>query len=396
VATTSALQGWTDWGWPAIVGDRTWGDGFYRHVLPEIVGRLDPARPYIDGSPTSLSSGSNPNDSHDGTVHLWDVWNERDYEHYRSHRPRFVAEFGFQAPPTLATITSAVSTRPIDIDAPELQHHQKAVDGEAKLQRALVHHFGEVADFDDWLYLTQVNQARAIDVGVGHFRALHERCSGVVWWQLDDCWPAISWSVIDRAGRRKPSWYALRRSFADRLLVLDPGGDGELDLVLVNDTADTWRVAAEVRQLSPAGDLLGEVELDTTVAPRSSARLALPSGAERADGLTLATAGSLRAVYGGASVDRKLIRPRWEVAVEVDGSAVNVAVTAHTLVRDLCLFADRVDPDAVVDDQLVTLLPGETHRFEVRRSEEIGPNTWMERLTDDGSVLRAVGDRRTD
>jgi beta-mannosidase len=389
------LQGWTDWGWPLIVGDRSWGDGFYRHLLPEIVGRLDPTRPYIDGSPSSLASGSNPNDPHAGTVHLWDVWNERDYEHYRSHHPRFVAEFGFQAPPTLATITSAVSTRPLDVDTPELQHHQKAIDGEAKLQRALFHHFGEVADFDDWLYLTNVNQARAIEVGVGHFRAQHERCSGVVWWQLDDCWPAISWSVIDRAGRRKPSWYALRRSFADRLLVLDPGSDGQLDLVLVNDTAVAWNTAAEVRQLSPAGELLGEVDVDTIVDPRSCARLALPSGVERADVLTAATAGSLRVVHGRTGVDRQLIRPRWDVAVGVDGSAINVAVTARTLIRDLCLFADHVDPDAVVDDQLITLLPGETHRFEVRSAGRVDPADWVERLADDRLILRAVGDRRT-
>jgi beta-mannosidase len=28
-------------------------------------------------------------------------------------------------------------------------------------------------------------------------------------------------------------------------------------------------------------------------------------------------------------------------------------------VRDLCVFADRVDPSASADDSLVTLLPGE-------------------------------------
>ena len=35
-------------------------------------------------------------------------------------------------------------------------------------------------------------------------------------------------------------------------------------------------------------------------------------------------------------------------------------MTARTFVRDLTLFADRLDPTATVDQQLVTLLPGET------------------------------------
>ena len=31
----------------------------------------------------------------------------------------------------------------------------------------------------------------------------------------------------------------------------------------------------------------------------------------------------------------------------------------------MCLFADRLAPDATVDDMLVTLLPGESHTFAV-------------------------------
>ena len=389
------LEGWSDWGWPEIVGERPWGDGFYRHLLPDIVAALDPGRPYVDGSPTALDAAIPPNRADRGTVHLWDVWNRFDYEHYRTHRPRFVAEFGFQAPPTAATIAAAVTSRPLRVDGAELQHHQKADDGDGKLRRALVHHFGQVPDFDDWLYLTQVNQARAIDVGIGHFRALHERCSGVVWWQLDDCWPSISWAVIDRAGRRKPSWYALRRAFADRLVVLHPGNEADLVLALVNDSADVWEAAAVVQHLSPAGVVLDEVTLDAVVGPRSIARLALPSGYGGGNGLTVATAGGRRAVHGEAGVDRLLVRPHWDVAVAAAMTSITVSIRAETFVRDLCVFADRIDPGAIVDEQLVSLLPGETHTFTVSTSGTPDPVEWAAQLEFGGSVMRAVGDRRT-
>ena len=42
------------------------------------------------------------------------------------------------------------------------------------------------------------------------------------------------------------------------------------------------------------------------------------------------------------------------------GDAQTLTVTAKTLLRDVCLFADRLDPNAQVSDQCVTLLPGET------------------------------------
>lgn len=44
---------------------------------------------------------------------------------------------------------------------------------------------------------------------------------------------------------------------------------------------------------------------------------------------------------------------------------VDVVVSAHTLLRDLLLQADRLDPHAVADQGLRTLLPGEQVRFRV-------------------------------
>ena len=50
--------------------------------------------------------------------------------------------------------------------------------------------------------------------------------------------------------------------------------------------------------------------------------------------------------------------------------------SAGTVLRDVCVFADRLaaslgveGPDLVVDDALVTLLPGERHVFRVTRRD---------------------------
>ena len=60
-----------------------------------------------------------------------------------------------------------------------------------------------------------------------------------------------------------------------------------------------------------------------------------------------------------------------EVAAEVDGYAVTVTAVGATLVRDMTLLVDKLDPAASVDSGLVTLLPGETWTFRVRGVDEL-------------------------
>src|SRR5690606_26782895 len=138
----------------------------YYDLLPSVVAELDPTRPYWPGTPYSGAPDLPPNDPARGTIHIWDVWNTRDYTHYASYRPRFVAEFGFQGPPTYATLRRAVSDDPLTPTSPGVLHHQKADDGHGKLMRGLEGHFRTPRTFDDWHYLTQLNQARAIAFGV--------------------------------------------------------------------------------------------------------------------------------------------------------------------------------------------------------------------------------------
>lgn len=38
------------------------------------------------------------------------------------------------------------------------------------------------------------------------------RCGGVLVWQMNDCWPAISWSIVDYFLTKKPAYYAIRRA----------------------------------------------------------------------------------------------------------------------------------------------------------------------------------------
>jgi beta-mannosidase len=151
-------------------------------------------------------------------------------------------------------------------------------------------------------------------------------CTGVIVWQLNDCWPVISWSAVDGDGRRKPLWYALRRAFAERLLTVQSGST----LVAFNDTGEAWRARITLARLNFEGGRLAEKTLELAVPARGAQRLALPE-----------------------------------------------SVATGVLIRDLALFPDRLDQLSTVDDMLVTLLPGESATFRIsgRLPEEqlVGP-----------------------
>ncbi|WP_435599278.1 glycoside hydrolase family 2 protein [Streptomyces anulatus] len=367
------LWGFRDWDWePGLAGD-SWGEGYYLGLLPRLVAELDHTRHYAAGSPWSGSWDHHPNDPDHGTYHSWEVWNRQDYAEYRANVPRFVAEFGWQAPPAMATLRRALPGEALAPDSPGMLHHQKAEDGNGKLNRGVARHFTlPEGDFDRWHYLTQVVQARAVAAGIEHWRSHWPTCAGTVVWQLNDCWPVSSWAAIDGDGRLKPLHHELRRVYADRLLTLQPSDEG-LVLAAVNQAPTEWRTTVTLRRLEADGATVGQGTYEVTAAARSVARLPVPAelvpDERSAKEFLVADADGLRATHFPVP-DKEFAYAQPAFAVEVEtvtGSEgkVDVVVDAHTLVRDLLLQADRLSPSAVADRGLTTLLPGERVRIRV-------------------------------
>jgi len=399
------LWGFLDWGWQADLEGRTWGHRYSTELFPAIVAELDPTRPYCDGSPYSPGSSEavatgdpdlHPNDGDHGTRHEWEVWNRVDYTVYRDVAPRFCSEFGFQGPPAWTTLVRAVGEDALSKESPEFLLHQKADDGNGKLDRGLAPHLPEADDFEDWHWVTQLNQAHAVQHGVEHFRSHWPRTAGSVVWQLNDCWPVTSWAAIDGDERPKPLFYALRHAYADRLLTVQPR-DGAPALVVVNDTDEPWRASVRARLVGVTGVEGASLDLPVEVGPRSVATVPLPdplvAPGEPTREVLVLEADGLRTVHRFVEPkDLDLAPDALDVTFhEVDGG-VRVDVTARSLALDVAVLADRVAPDGVVDDMLVTLLAGEGRSFHVA-SADAGLGERLEALGDPGAaglVVRSV------
>jgi len=360
--------------WPAwrpLLRGRAWGNLYYRELLPRIVAELDGTRPYSPGSPYSYDDYLSPNDAAHGTMHIWDVWNVLDYRDYALHRPRFVSEFGFQGPPAWSTLTRVVHDTPLDPFGAQMLVHQKADQGNLKLERGMAGHLSTPTTIDDWHWATQLNQAMAIRFGIEHFRTLGEHLTGSIVWQLNDNWPVVSWAAVDFDEHRKPVWHALKHVYQPRLLVARGAADA-VALSLSNDDPEGWAGVVSVTRTSFAGEERASVDVSAEVGARSHAEVAVPDAVLRdwdvtREVLVIDAPGFGRTVHHGAEVVDQILDAD-PLAVEVQRSAGGwtVVVTARSLARDVTLLVDRAHPSLSVDAGLRTLLAGESAEFAVR------------------------------
>ncbi|MFU8947605.1 glycoside hydrolase family 2 protein [Mycetocola zhadangensis] len=359
------IWGYLEWDWRRQLGDKTWGEGYYLELLPALVAELAPGTPYSPGSPFSFTKWAHPNDPRNGTMHIWDVWNDKDYTVYGDYTPRFASEFGFQGPPAWSTLVGAVHDEPLDPYGDQMLVHQKAHQGNLKLERGLGEHLPQPQSIEQWHWATQLNQARAIRFGIEHFRSLWPLNTGSIVWQLNDDWPVISWAAVDYFGHRKPLWHALKHAYADRLLTIQPR-DGVPVLVAHNDSSERWTATVSVSRQEISGAELGSQSIEIDVEPRGIVLLPLGNDivttTDASAQFVQASAAEVNPAFWYFVEDPELsLEPAasaLDVTVEPFDGGATVTLRARSLVKDIVLQADRLHPQASVDHGLVTLAAG--------------------------------------
>lgn len=362
---------------------RGWGLGYWLDLFPRLMRELDPSRPYWANSPYSGSLDIHPNSEDVGNCHHWDVWNGHgEYDNYLTHRPLFASEFGFHGPPTWPTLDRSIPATDRAWDAPAVHHHNKQLGGQDRADRLIRAYFrlDTKHTFDDWLYLAQLNQARALKLGCEWFRSLSPRTSGALYWQLNDCWPVASWAAIDGDGRPKPLWFATKQFFRDHLITILPRDAGKTDsltgplaVCFHNDHDDVWTGDCRVRMVAFDGRTLHAHTQTVTIQPRGSHQFNLPDGFDaRPDALIVAELKNERALhFFHRDKHTPYPKPDFTAKTEQSNGTTTLTITAKSLLRDLMIFPERLDPDATIDAQMLTLLPDESLTFTITTNKKL-------------------------
>ncbi|MDR6786825.1 beta-mannosidase [Sphingomonas sp. BE138] len=367
-------------------------------VLRQAVRDFDPAVPYWPGSPSTDYDGPVDTDAA-GDRHFWDVWSgSKPVANYLNSCPRFMSEYGFQAMPDLATIRDFAGTLDVSPTDAVMKAHQKFLAGEGndRLLFYIRERLGEPRGLADYVYLSQVNQAQAIEMAALHQRACRPVTMGSLYWQLNDTWPAISWSSIDYDGRWKLLHHAARRFFADQVIVAEHtggSGDGATRVALVSDATAPVAAVWRVRALRTDGHVIDERSGAVTLAPLSATEVATLPDAEMfgmtdpKDSVVLAELS-----IGDRVVDRRIVERvlpkdvRWPdpgLSARWDGRTVTI--TATRLARAVMLDFGAVS--ARPSDDGFDLLPGERRTITV--ASPATPAQLRRALT-----LRSLGGRK--
>lgn len=203
-------------------GKKFYGKTIFGKLLGQLLIELDPDRDYIRSTP--LGPDKTPNEPDTGTFHQWDVWSKgaptRDYITSEKKIPRFVTEFGLQSMPDVNTIRTFCPDDKLRIASEAIEKHNYQLDGNPRLSRYLAEIFPGPQNLDQLSYLSQLTQARAVKKYVEHLRAHNHINHGVLFWQLRDCCPAITFSAIDHKNSPKALYYYAKRFFAPVLVTL--------------------------------------------------------------------------------------------------------------------------------------------------------------------------------
>ena len=329
----------------------------------------DPAAIWWPSSPCPgpMNFGDSWHDDGAGDMHFWSVWHEgRDFEHYRDVSPRFCSEFGFQSYPSMTAIRRFADPGNWNIASPVFESHQKNAGGNARIAETMFRYFRWPEKFEDFVWLSQIQQGLAIKTAVEHWRSLRPHCMGTLYWQLNDTWPVCSWSSLDHGGGWKMLHYMARRFYAPQCVVVRPEADA-FEIVAMNDAPVGAEISVTVQAVSVNGETRALAEATRTIGAEPEVVAEVPLDALRPDEVMLVdwtgpsgSAGrDIFAPEPWKTYDLKPAKCALKASETEDGWTIDLQVTG----APGFFVTVEADQPGRFSDAAIHLLPGETRQL---------------------------------
>ncbi len=268
-------EGWHRWGWQngktKAQKDKIWADylKLFDSILPNQVAKYTDVD-YWESSPKY--GRGNPKYQLEGDAHDWWVWHDAyPFEHFEDFVPRFMSEFGFQSFPSADVMKFINQSDDIQIDTKAIRSHQKHHRGFELIDLYMGRDYLIPDNDEDYIFLSQLVQARGMRIGIEAHRRAKPYNMGTLYWQLNDCWPGISWSSIDHFGNWKALHYEAKDAFEDVLISFERHND-RVDVYIVNDLITSLDESLEIKLIDFDGNVLWSASKQIKV-PSSSSNL---------------------------------------------------------------------------------------------------------------------------
>jgi len=369
-----------------------YGEKIYHQMIPDILEALDPSRFYWPSSPYG---GNDHNSREEGDTHNWQVWHGNveprhfgepqrvdysvkgiSFKNFKKDTSLFVSEFGMHASANKYTLKRNIPENQLYWGSEEMAyrnkdvHHQKGI--------LLMAGYTDVPEtLDQYIAFSMLTQAEGLKYGVEHYRRRKSFTSGSLIWQLNDCWPGTSWSLIDYYMLPKAAYYYAKKFFHPILLTIDHDPGQPLCLWIVNDKLTEYHDTINLEAFHFNGDKIFSRTWNVHIPGNQNQFIdalteqEILSGRDAREIVVV-----IRSVYGNIHIppnfyylrDQKdLHLPIAKLEVTVNKNEQTVSIKTDVFARMVTI---ELDSDCLyMDDNFFDLLPNEMKTVKIRHLE---------------------------
>ena len=251
-----------------------------REILANMAPSHDPFRAYLPSSPYIPEHMEG-----DLSVPEQHNWGPRDYykgDFYKNSTAHFISEIGYHGCPAVSSLKKFISPEnlwPYNNDEWDTHNTDYLPLGRRKYNRnelmanQVEIMFGRIPEsLEEFVLASQISQAEAKKFFVEMVRLKKWRRTGVIWWNVLDCWPQISDAVVDYYWTKKIAYYYLKRVHVPVCLMMDEIENWHHKVVLGNDSLQSGTVEYRVED-GDSGETLAEGTAD--IQPNENRTVAL-------------------------------------------------------------------------------------------------------------------------
>jgi beta-mannosidase len=324
---------------------------------------------YIHTSP--LSNWGNDDFYNQGSQHYWGVWHGKDpMSNFATKIGRFNAEYGFQSFPEFSTLATFAEKKDWNLYSDVMKHHQKSYVGNGMIEKQSDLLFGKAKDFEKFVYFSQLTQAYAVSTAVAGHRLDAPRCMGTIFWQLNDCWPAPTWSSIDYYGNWKALQYTIKEDYRQLAVLKKVNEKGQFSLWLKSDLKDTTITSVKIETFTLDGKLVNSKSTSIKLSYQSSQEIYNQLKTKTTDVLVRVT---INKTYSrDFLISKKKSFPVNQVdlvleKVDLLNKTAEIKLTTKTFLSDFWLYSNKLG--VKFDCNFLNLLPG-IHYFKIHFENE--------------------------
>lgn len=365
---------WERWGYQKKYhysksdSSKIFGDylNLFHNLLPKVVEKFDPGRFYWPSSPNSAPKGWDQ-EAKSGDMHYWDVWwGRKPFGAYGKHVGRFMSEYGFQSLPAYASIAAFSPDSSRYLISPVLRAHNKHPAGYAIINQYMRRNFREPENLKEYILVSQLLQSMGMKIAIEAHRRAMPKCMGSLYWQLNDCWPVVSWSGIDYFGRWKALQYKLQHLFAP-VLVSPVFTNNRVEIYLVSDLLKPEKVLLKATLMDFNGKVYWQKKEPVNMEANTSKRIS----STEMDSLLRATGKNKvflhveirqknrllaeNNLFFAKTKDLALPKPQIQYKITKRNGIYEISLSSKVFVKDV--FLDWPDDTGVFSDNYFSLLP---------------------------------------